>query len=60
MRTNLHIHFFQCHMQDTLVIMEEGNRPHNDCPECDIFVTWAALNRLHPTTALYVLGAEQK
>ena len=27
-RTNLRIHFLNRHMQDMIVIMEEGNRPH--------------------------------
>ena len=44
-RTNLWIHFFHCHMQDTLVILEEENRPHPRRPACDMFVPWEAPNR---------------
>ena len=59
-RTNLRIHFRHRHVQDTIVIPKEGKRPHPCCPDCDIFVPWAALNRSHPTTALCVRRAEQK
>ena len=43
-RTNLLIHFVHCHMGDTVVILEEGNRPHPRCPAwpgpaCGMFVT---------------------
>ena len=31
-RTNLRIHFVYRHMQDMIVIMEEGNFPHPHCP----------------------------
>ena len=44
MRTNLHIHFVHRHMGNTVLILEEGNRPHPFCPAwngpaCDMFVT---------------------
>ena len=39
-RTNLRIHFIHCHVQYTLVILEEGNCPHPWCLDCDMFVPW--------------------
>ena len=36
--TNLQIYSVQRHVQDTIVIMEEGNHPHPLCPTCDMFV----------------------
>ena len=44
MRTNLWIHFVHFHVQDTVVIMKEGNRPHPHCQTCEMFVPWAVLN----------------
>ena len=38
MRNNLKINFVQCHTQDMMVILEEGNRPHSRCHVYDIFV----------------------
>ena len=29
---NLWVHFLHCHVQDTIVILEEGNRPHPAAP----------------------------
>ena len=39
MCTNLWIHFMHRHVCDMIVIMEEGNRPHPRCPDCDMFVS---------------------
>ena len=47
-------------MQDTLVILEEGNPPHPRCPDFDMFPPWVALNRRHHTTSLCAQGAEYK
>ena len=48
MYTNLRIQFFHHHVMDTVVILEEGNRP---CPRslaCDMFVSWVELTLSHP------------
>ena len=48
MYTNLRIHFVHHHVMDTVVILEEGNRP---CPRslaCDMFVSWVELTLSHP------------
>ena len=41
----MRVHFLHRHVQDTLVILEEGNPPHPWCPQCDMLVPWRALNR---------------
>ena len=56
--TNICIHFIHHHMRDTVMIMEEGNRPHPRCPYCDMSVPWAAINRRQPATSLYAQGTE--
>ena len=45
--TNLRIRSVHRHVQDRVVIMEEGNRPHPCFLSSDIFVPWQALNPLH-------------
>ena len=59
-RTNLWVYFVHRHVQDTLVILEEGKRPHPQCNKYDMFVPWRALNDLHNTNDIYIMGEEQK
>ena len=59
-RTNLRTYFLHCHMRDKIVILEEGNRPHPHCPNCDMFVPRTCLNLCHYTTAICMRGADQK
>ena len=47
-------------MGDMIVILEEGKFSHPICSSCDMFVTWAAMNKRHQKTALYVQGADRK
>ena len=54
------VHFLHLNVQDTVVILEEGNLPHPQCPQCDILVPYHILNGRHPATAQYARGAEQK
>ena len=42
---------FHQNFLDTVVILEEGNLPHPQCPRCNILVPWRALNGGHITTA---------
>ena len=46
-RTNLQVHFAHCHVQDTILILYEGNRPYPLCPKCNMFVSHKALNGRH-------------
>ena len=48
-RTALRVHFMQHHVWDTIVVLEEGNQPHPQCPRCDIFFPWEALNSHQPS-----------
>ena len=59
-RTNLRIHCVHCHVWDMVVITEESNLPHPQCPDCDMFLPWTALNRCHPETSLCAWGVERK
>ena len=39
-RTVIQVNYFHRHVQDTVIIMEEGNLPHTRCPRCNILVPW--------------------
>ena len=51
MQTAIQVRFWYRHVQDTVVILEEGNLPHPRCPMCDMLVLWRSLNRMHRRTA---------
>ena len=44
-RTAMQVHFFHRHVQDTVIILEEGNLPQLWGPHCNMLVPWSALNR---------------
>ena len=46
-RTEMWVHFVHRNVQDTVVMMEEGNLPHPRCPQCDMQVPRKALNGRH-------------
>ena len=48
-RTAMRLHFWHQHVQNTVVILEEGNLPHPWLPLCDMLVPWQSLNRSHKT-----------
>ena len=35
-RTAMRVHFVHRNVQDTVVMLEEGNLPHPRCPRCDL------------------------
>ena len=47
-------------MQDTIIILEEGNLPHPRCTNCDMFVPSRALNGRHKSTEMCRSGADRK
>ena len=47
-------------MQDTIIILEEGNLPHPRCANCDMFVPWRDLNGGHKSTEMCRNGADRK
>ena len=55
----LHVHFLNLHVQDTMIILEEGNLIHPPCPRCDMLVLWDAFNGRHPNTAQCAKGVER-
>ena len=59
-RTALWVSFMNLHVKDTVLVLEEGNLPHPQCPRCDIFVPWEAMNGRHPVTVMCVEGVERK
>ena len=59
-RTAMRMHFFNRHVRDIVIILEEGKPPHPRCPRCDMLVTWRTLNGRHHATAQCKKGAERK
>ena len=58
--TDMKVHLWHRHVQDTVVILEEGNLPHPRRPLCNMLVPWRSLNGSHNGTAQCKKGAEQK
>ena len=58
MRVGLRMHFVNCHMQDTMMVVDDVNPPHPQCPCCDMLVLWTALNFLHTNNAQCTKGEE--
>ena len=48
------------HVQDVVIILEEGNLPHPRCPRCDMLVPWRSLNGHHKNTAICRSWADRK
>ena len=59
-RTAMQMHFFNGHVRDIVIILEEGNLPHPRCSRCNMLVPWRDLNGRHHATALCKKGAERK
>ena len=50
-RMAMRVHFVHRHVQDTVVMREDGNLPHPWCPWCELQVPRKALNGRHLGTA---------
>ena len=59
-RTAMRVHFVHRHVQDTVVMLEEGNLPHPRCPWCNLQVPRKALNGRQLGTLQCQKGAERK
>ena len=59
-RTAMQVQFVRMHVQDTVVMLEEGNFPHPRCARCEMQVPRKALNGRHLGTAQCAKGAERK
>ena len=56
----MRVHFLNCHVLETVVILEEGNLPHSRCTQFDMLVPRQAPNIRHPVTAQCDRGAGLK
>ena len=54
------VHFYHQNVQNTVIILEEGNLPHPRCSRCNMLVPWRALNRRHLSTAQCAKGRDRK
>ena len=54
------VHFMHRHVQDTVIIMEEFNLYHPQCPRCDTLVPWKDLNSRNVTNSQCAKGVEQE
>ena len=55
----MRVHFFHRNVQDTVIILEEGNFSHPRCPRCKMLVPWRALNGRHLATTQCAKGEER-
>ena len=58
--TNLWVHFFHCHAQETIMILKGDNRHCSKCSKSDMFVSHTTLNSWHLATAVCCMGEERK
>ena len=56
----MRVHFLHRHFLNTVVILQNGNSPHQRCALCDMLVPCRALNGRHPGTGQCKRGAERK
>ena len=59
-RSAMRVHFVHRHVNDTVVMLEEGNLPLPRCSWCDLQVSRKALNGRHLGTLQCKKGAERK
>ena len=57
---SLRVHFMHRHMQEMVVILEEGSHPLLICTKCDMFITWRVINVKHQATAICDMGEERR
>ena len=58
--TAIRVHFWNWHVRDTVVILEEVNLPHPRFPLCDMPIMWRLLNGMHWRTTQCKKGGGQK
>ena len=56
----MRVHFWNQHVRDTAVILDDVNLTHPRCPLCDMMVPWKALNGTHRRTSQCTRGVERK
>ena len=58
--TAMQMHFCSRHIQDIMIILEEGNLPHPRCSRCEMLVPWRALIRRHHDNIMCRKVSERK
>ena len=58
--TILWMNFVNRHVWDKVVILEESNLTHSQCPFCGMFIPRMNLNVRHPGTTICSKGAKSK
>ena len=56
----MRLHFWHQNARDTVVVLEEGNRPNPRCPLCDMLFPWRDLIGAYKRTAQFKRGSERK
>ena len=56
----MRVHFMHRHVKDTVIIMEEFNLYHPQCPRCDTLVPWKDLSSRNVTYSQCAKGVEQE
>ena len=56
----MRMHFFNRHVWDIVIILEEGNPPPAQCPQYNMLVPWRTLNSRHHATVQCAKGAKRK
>ena len=59
-RTAMRDHLFHWHVQDNVIILEEGKLPQPRCTRCNILAPWSSLNGRHLDIYQCAKGAERK
>ena len=57
---NLRVKFAYQHPQDSIFILDEGNKPHPRFPQFEMFVPQEELDWSHPTSEMCRSGTEMK
>ena len=53
-------HFYHHHSKGSIVTLEEGNKQHPWCPQCDMFVPLEVINRVHLKSDMCWRGSKRK
>ena len=56
----MQMHFYNRHVRDIVIILEEGNLSHPKLSRCEMLVPWRALNCRHHGTAMCKKGVKRK
>ena len=60
MQTEMRVELWHRQVRETMVILEEGNLPHQRCLLCDMLLPWKYLNGMNRRTSNFTPVAERK